>query len=187
LAVRVIVQATKGKSKPGPQGREPKASNILDDSDSDGGGGGGGGPSLSINRGFATAYEERKRKQELGKAREMGLLQGGWDDGEEGEEEDESTSESEDEGEALTPFVDVEIMRTIHMIRSKDPRVYDPNTKFYRGAEEAEGASSDEGEGEGAGKAKGKKGNGKVRPRAWARLVHPLRVRTQAPQAAPCP
>ncbi len=159
-----VGQATK-------KGKKPQ-NNILDDSDSEGGGGpgagGGGGPSLSINRGFANAYEERKRKQELGKARDMGFLQGGWGDDDE-EEEDESTSESEDEGEALTPFMDVEIMRTIHMIRSKDPRVYDPNTKFYQ--KTGGGEDSEEGEG-GEGQAGGKKVD-KVCCGRWGGLVQP--------------
>jgi protein KRI1 len=46
---------------------------------------------------------------------------------------DESTSESEseDEGELATAALDSEIMATINAIRSKDPRVYDTDAKFY--------------------------------------------------------
>lgn len=49
---------------------------------------------------------------------------------------EESTSESEDEGVLATETLDSEIMATINAIRSKDPRVYDVNSKFYNDTEE---------------------------------------------------
>jgi protein KRI1 len=46
----------------------------------------------------------------------------------------ESSSEEEDEnGELLTPEMDIEIMRTIAAIRRKDPRVYQKDAVFYSG------------------------------------------------------
>jgi protein KRI1 len=111
------------------------ATNIFGDSDSD-----ADAPKITVNRKFATAYEERKRKQELGRARDMGWVNA---DGEEVDDDDESTSESEDEGDALTPWRDLEIMRTIKMIRSKDPRVYDPATKFYESGSSTEDSGDD--------------------------------------------
>lgn len=42
-----------------------------------------------------------------------------------------SESESEDEGDLATATLDSEIMATINAIRSKDPRVYDADAKFY--------------------------------------------------------
>lgn len=51
---------------------------------------------------------------------------------------DESTSESEDEGGLATENIDSEIMATINAIRSKDPRVYDVNSKFYNDTEAAD-------------------------------------------------
>ena len=115
-----------------------QATNIFGESDSD-----ADAPKITVNRKFATAYEERKRRQELSKAREMGYVN---DDAEE-DEEDASTSESEDEGDALTPYRDLEIMRTIKMIRSRDPRVYDPNTKFYESASSTDDSDEEGGDG----------------------------------------
>lgn len=54
----------------------------------------------------------------------------------------ESTSESEDEGEFATENVDAEIMATINAIRSKDPRVYDATSKFYRDTEDADSSQA---------------------------------------------
>lgn len=51
---------------------------------------------------------------------------------------EESTSESEDEGELATERLDSEIMATINAIRSKEPRVYDATSKFYKDTEDAE-------------------------------------------------
>lgn len=55
---------------------------------------------------------------------------------------DESTSESEDEGALATENIDSEIMATINAIRSKDPRVYDVNSKFYNDTEAADSSQT---------------------------------------------
>jgi protein KRI1 len=55
------------------------------------------------------------------------------------EDEEEESSEDEDEdddAELATEAVDAEIMETIKAIRSKDPRVYDQNAKFYHSLDE---------------------------------------------------
>ena len=44
-----------------------------------------------------------------------------------------SSEEEDEEGEALTKEVDLEIMKTIAMIKNKDKRVYDPNFKPFEG------------------------------------------------------
>ena len=49
-----------------------------------------------------------------------------------------SSSESEDEGELATAALDSEILDTIKAIRSKDPRVYDENAKFYTAIDQDE-------------------------------------------------
>ena len=53
-----------------------------------------------------------------------------------GASSDDSTSESEDEGELATAALDSEILATIKAIRSKDPRVYDADAKFYAAVDE---------------------------------------------------
>ncbi len=54
---------------------------------------------------------------------------------------DESTSESEDEGALATAALDSEILATIKAIRSKDPRVYDENARFYNAVERDDSTS----------------------------------------------
>lgn len=52
----------------------------LLDSDVDSDGSDDGGLTLTVNKRYAQAYDDRKRKQELSRARDLGLL-----DGDEGE------------------------------------------------------------------------------------------------------
>ncbi|RKP09269.1 KRI1-like family C-terminal-domain-containing protein [Thamnocephalis sphaerospora] len=116
--------------------------------------------SIKVNETYAKKYEERKRKEELGKRK---YTRGDFKDkyGDVGGVDDEklarlaerarkygireseallddsdleSSSDEEDEtGEMLTPEVDAQILRTITAIRSKDPRVYNKDTTFYSG------------------------------------------------------
>jgi len=80
---------------------------------------------LSINQEYATDYLKVKRKQELTGYRAQEILnQDGYSSS--------STSESEDEdAEELTPEVEVNIFKTIQMIRSKDPTIYDKDKKWF--------------------------------------------------------
>jgi protein KRI1 len=56
------------------------------------------------------------------------------DYGEDDEGSTDSDSELEDEdGELITPQVDAQIMKTIAMIRAKNPEVYDEKTTFFSG------------------------------------------------------
>lgn len=92
---------------------------------------------LKVNKKFAEKYEHRKREQDLARAEELGLLNG----------EPQTDSEdgiSEDEGEQLTAQVDRKILATIAAIRRKDPRVYKPDTTFFKPApvsDDEEGSS----------------------------------------------
>ena len=52
------------------------------------------------------------------------------------EEESSEDEEEDDDAELATEAVDAEIMETIKAIRSKDPRVYDQNAKFYHSLDE---------------------------------------------------
>ena len=91
---------------------------------------------IKVNQKFAERYEERKRKQELARAEELGLLPHGDD-----EEPDSEDLESEDEGEALTTNVDKKILATIAAIRRKDPRVYKPDAVFFEAPADDDDAS----------------------------------------------
>jgi len=114
-----------------PRKKKAKAS-LFEDEGVIGGDGG-----LTINSKFANSFEVRKRKQELDRAAELGLLprEGAVADGEEGSEES-----SEDEGEMLNPALDRKIFDVIHAIRTKDPKVYLPEVEFFAG--DQQGASS---------------------------------------------
>eukprot|EP00743_Colponemidia_sp_Colp-15_P004565 GILK01004922.1.p1 GENE.GILK01004922.1~~GILK01004922.1.p1 ORF type:complete len:688 (+),score=179.51 GILK01004922.1:61-2124(+) len=77
--------------------------------------------SLRVNKKFAEKYEQKKRHEELSRAKDLGLL-----------DDDESTSEEEDEeGELLTAQVDNKIFETLHMIKKKDPKIYNKEISFF--------------------------------------------------------
>lgn len=79
---------------------------------------------LAVNSKFAERFENRNRKQDLARARELGLdtaVSSGSDE----------DSESEDDGAALTFDLDKRVRNTIELIRKKDPRVYDSSVTFF--------------------------------------------------------
>ena len=95
-----------------------------------------GAPGLSINARFASAFEDRKRKQDLERAAELGLLPRP-SGGEGGGGEEESEEESEDEGEQLDPALDQKITAVIKAIRARDPKMYVPGVQFFAGSDDA--------------------------------------------------
>lgn len=114
---------------------------------------------LTINDHYAKAYQQRKEREELQK-REFWSLEtrarcilhitdadvacvvkdkygSDFDEEEEGSDEstDSESAESEDEdGQELTPAVDAAILRTLAMIKRKDPSIYVPGKDVYIGA-----------------------------------------------------
>ncbi|CAK3898253.1 ribosome biogenesis kri1 [Lecanosticta acicola] len=96
----------------------------------------GSGNGFKINEEFAKRFEYNKKREEKQQLEEKyGASSSGkrkrGDD--EGSEEESSTDEDEDDdAELATADVDEEIMATLNAIKSKDPRVYDTNVKFYR-------------------------------------------------------
>ncbi|RAL09979.1 KRI1 family protein [Aspergillus homomorphus CBS 101889] len=128
-----------------------KSRKLLDDSSSDSEDESGGVPIsnedvvFKINEDYARRFEHNKKREEmqqleskLGKSSVLGKRRDR--DGEdEGSEEESSSDEEEDDfGELATEAVDAEIMDTIKAIRSKDPRLYDPNAKFFTKLDEEE-------------------------------------------------
>ncbi|RMZ84333.1 hypothetical protein DV738_g525, partial [Chaetothyriales sp. CBS 135597] len=130
------------------------AHTLLSDSSSDSEDGGAALPSaqLNVNEEYARRFEYNKKREEkarleekLGKdsgkhtrkrKRDDGLDQA---DDHDSDDSDESTSESEDEGELDTEAVDAEMMATIAAIRNRDPKIYDPNAKFYTAIDDEAG------------------------------------------------
>ena len=80
-----------------------------------------------INQNYADKYKTTKRRQELTGYRAQALLR----EGEEGFTSS-SSSESEDsDAEELTPEMEVNIFKTIQMIKNKDPQIYDKDKKWF--------------------------------------------------------
>eukprot|EP00178_Gracilaria_changii_P001843 TRINITY_DN125_c0_g4_i1.p1 TRINITY_DN125_c0_g4~~TRINITY_DN125_c0_g4_i1.p1 ORF type:complete len:664 (-),score=176.48 TRINITY_DN125_c0_g4_i1:1301-3292(-) len=86
---------------------------------------------LQINKQFAEEYEASKRRQLLSNA--SAVLQ------QQASDESSSSSEEEDElGELLTKGIDKQFREALEAIRSKDPRIYDKNEKFFDSQNESE-------------------------------------------------
>jgi protein KRI1 len=85
---------------------------------------------LVINQSYALEYD--RRKQRLESAR-LAQLRGG--DASEGEDSDDSETEDE-EADMLTASLDLQIVRAINRIRSKDPEIYKLTSKFYDSEED---------------------------------------------------
>ncbi|OJD15267.1 hypothetical protein AJ78_04452 [Emergomyces pasteurianus Ep9510] len=106
---------------------------------------------FKINEEYAKRFEYNKRAEEIRQledkyGKSAGLekrkkLQDGdvaITDGSEEESESSSSEDEDDEGVLATETLDREIFDTLNAIRSKDPRVYDTNVKFYSEINEAE-------------------------------------------------
>jgi len=100
---------------------------LFDSSSSDDEAAGVGAGGFTINEAYAKRFEDRARRRALWEAKQRGMMAAV-----NGDDSDESPSETEDEGEELTPALDVEIMRTIQMIRDKNPKIYKKDNVFYR-------------------------------------------------------
>ncbi|PGH08803.1 hypothetical protein AJ80_07760 [Polytolypa hystricis UAMH7299] len=100
-----------------------------------------GSVSLKINEEYAKRFEYNKKREELakleekfGKSSSLGKRKNNADGtaGPDYSEEESSSDEDEDDiGELATEALDSEIMATLQAIRSKDPKVYNPEVTFY--------------------------------------------------------
>ena len=106
---------------------------IFDDSDDEGHGESSSSSNgFRVNRKFADRYMSTKRRQELEGHKARALLRGdGNGDGGSGSSSSSSSEEEDSDAEELTPQVEVDILKTIQMIRRKDPQIYDKNKQFF--------------------------------------------------------
>eukprot|EP00111_Clytia_hemisphaerica_P002403 TCONS_00006871-protein len=79
---------------------------------------------LSINKAFAKKYQKFKECQELDKLKakygDVAIDEGS-----------SSSEEEDDDAEALTPQLEEDFLKTLAMIKSKDPKIYDKASEFY--------------------------------------------------------
>ena len=130
---------------------------MFDDEDDDDGPEPTTDVTLGINKDYAKRFENRKKKQELARLQQLY-----------GDAADSEDAESEDEdGELLTPDLDLQIFKTIDKIRAKDHDLYDPSKQWFENTGtnqdrvdevdevyEAEAAPASGGDGEGSSRAK---------------------------------
>lgn len=79
---------------------------------------------IKINRKFASEFERRQRYKDLQRAKELLDQEGSDDDSESDESED-------DDAEMLSPDLNLKILQTINTLKKRDPKIYDPNVKFF--------------------------------------------------------
>jgi protein KRI1 len=81
--------------------------------------------SISVNKTYAKKFQHNKEREERQRLEEKlkDKLNGG----------DSDTEPEDDYAEELTPAVDAQILKTIALIRTKDPSVYNPEKKFFEG------------------------------------------------------
>ncbi|XP_071478774.1 protein KRI1 homolog [Diadema antillarum] len=84
-----------------------------------------------VNKGYADNYNRWRRKEELQKYKDKY--------GADIDEEDSSSSETEDEdAEGLTPQIERDFFRTLSIVKSKDPKMYQTDVHFYEEEESDE-------------------------------------------------
>ena len=84
---------------------------------------------MQVNQNYAKRFENRKQKQELARLREK----------HKGQDDSSEYSTEDEDGELLTPALDVEIFKTIDKIRNRKPEIYDTSSKFFSDAAAAAG------------------------------------------------
>jgi protein KRI1 len=106
---------------------------------------------ITVNEHFAKAYKHKKEREELQHCKLLtfhinfetqltqfqlpSVKEKYGSDAELDDETDSEEDESEDEdGEELTPAMDVAMLRTLAMIRSKNPAIYDSAKNVFEGA-----------------------------------------------------
>ncbi|KAF2650120.1 hypothetical protein K491DRAFT_667789 [Lophiostoma macrostomum CBS 122681] len=118
-----------------PDERPAKKAKLLDETDEESGGE-DGAATLKVNEEYAQRFNHNQKRAEMhrleekyGKPKYLRKEEDSETDSEDGVEED-------DDGELATEALDAEIFATLNAIRSKDPRVYKADNKFYEEVED---------------------------------------------------
>ncbi|KAK4985325.1 Kinetochore protein Spc24 [Elasticomyces elasticus] len=99
---------------------------------------------LKVNEEYSKRFEYNKKRDEKQRLEEKYKKSGSTFNGDDASDDDTTSEEEDDDGELATGDLDAEISATLNAIRSRDPRIFDPNTKFYRDFEA--GATNGDGE-----------------------------------------
>ncbi|KAH6654627.1 KRI1-like family-domain-containing protein [Truncatella angustata] len=91
-----------------------------------------GGAQLKVNNEYAARFEHNKKREERHRLEEKFGKGKPQDHQDHDDDEDDSDDETEDEdGYLATEELDAQLMATLEALRKKDPRIYDPEAKFY--------------------------------------------------------
>lgn len=86
---------------------------------------------LVVNKAYADKFEEKERQRELERARYLGL-------DEEDDDDDDDDEEEDDDAELLSAKINLQVINTINSLRKKDPKIYDPASKWFDEEEEGD-------------------------------------------------
>ncbi|XP_034246974.1 protein KRI1 homolog [Thrips palmi] len=111
-----------------------KKLNLFDDNSDDD----GEEASLSINKGYAKRYEEW-REAEVKRTLENKLASGHYDDADESSSEE---GEPDPDPEELNQVLSKDFFELISGLKSKDPKIYNPNVEFFKKEKEAQSSSA---------------------------------------------
>jgi protein KRI1 len=91
----------------------------------------GGVPLLKVNEDYARRFEHNKKREELSRLEEK-FKDNKRKRDDDSDNDSSSGSDEDDVAELATADLDQEIFATLQAIKNKDPRVYDPEVKFYK-------------------------------------------------------
>jgi protein KRI1 len=86
---------------------------------------------LTVNKKFATKYQNKKEAEELLQIRQRKRRDGITGDNDGSSESDSSDEEEDEDGDLFTPSVNVQFLKTIKALRKKDAKIYDPTSQFF--------------------------------------------------------
>ncbi|CBX96882.1 hypothetical protein IAQ61_008170 [Plenodomus lingam] len=114
--------------------RPAKKAKLLDNTDDEGSDEEEGGVSLKVNEEYARRFEYNKKREEKQRLEEKYGKDRGMDEDEDSEDSEEGVEE-DDAAELLDEDLDDQVNATLQALRSKDPRIYNKEVKFYRDPE----------------------------------------------------
>ena len=131
--------------------RPSKRAKLLSDAESEGEEEAPQQNGFQVNEEYANRFEHNKKREERQQLEEKfkktgqanGLKRGAPEDEDESEDSEDDESE-DDDADLATKDLDDEIFATLNAIKSKDPRVYDKDVRFYKEFDTEGGAENGE-------------------------------------------